>query len=82
MSGKNKRGPESRFYDGLKGQRVKIVLSRDGTDLTAELIWVDRYTLGLRVDGGDVCINKRSIETIAGASGKRIHGQQRGAASR
>lgn len=70
MSNK-KKSPESRLYDDLKGKQVSIKLSRDGTDLTATLLWVDRYTVGLRGgDGRERMMNKRSIETMERATGK------------
>lgn len=49
-------GPESDFYDELKGQIVKVGVD-DGSDLVARLVWVDRYTIGLK----DLVTGKRSM---------------------
>ncbi len=66
MSNGNKRRktPESKFYDTLKGEEVSIILVRGGIELTATLLWVDRYTLGLRVENVERLLFKRSVETI------------------
>lgn len=70
--------PESRFYDTLKGEQVRVMLARDGSEVTATLLWVDRYSLGLRNEDGEFLLNKGSIETIELAMRKR-HGDHRGA---
>ncbi len=57
--------PESKFYDTIKSKDVYIVLTRDGIELTAKLLWVDTYTLGLQDHNGvERLINKGSVETI------------------
>jgi len=72
-NGRNKRRslPESKFYSRLRGQQVKIVNSRDGSEVHATLLWIDRYSLGLRVGDREVLINKRSIESIERSSPTR-----------
>lgn len=49
-------GPESDFYDELKGQIVRVEFDR-GTSVIARLVWVDRYTIGL----SDLKTGKRSM---------------------
>lgn len=49
-------GPESDFYDELKGQVVQVELDR-GVSLTARLAWVDRFTIGL----ADLKTGKRTM---------------------
>ncbi len=81
--GRKRRPPESEFFDTLKGQLVRIERARDGSELTATLLWVDRFTLGLRdQDGYEFCMNKGAIETMGKrtTAGKRNH--ERGATSR
>jgi len=39
-------GPESDFYDELKGKVVQVQLDR-GAQVVARLVWVDRFTIGL-----------------------------------
>lgn len=65
-NGKQRRRqtPESRFYDTLKGERVCIILARNGLEVRATLLWVDRYSLGLRFGDRELLLNKRSVETI------------------
>jgi hypothetical protein len=41
-------GPESEFYQRLKGRKVLIVDHHDNP-LAGTLLWVDRYSLGLRL---------------------------------
>lgn len=61
-------GPESDFYDNLKGRTVKIEFNtqppRKG--LTARLDWVDRYTVGIRdpLSGRRSMLFKKSIHTL------------------
>lgn len=61
---RRRQTPESQFYDTLKGQRIRIVLDRDGADVEVRLIWVDRYSIGIRVNDRDILLNKRSIRFI------------------
>ncbi len=62
---KRVQSPESRFYDTLKGENVRIILQRDGIELTAKLLWVDRYTLGIEVNNCvERLISKSSLESI------------------
>ena len=57
-NGGKQRGPESRFYKSLTGSSIRIKDS-DGLELTAILVWVDRFTLGLRgPDGCEFLMNK------------------------
>lgn len=44
-----RRGPESEFWDRLKGKRV-VVLRVDGTKVRGTLLWVDLYTVGVNVE--------------------------------
>lgn len=60
-----RRSPESRFYDTLKQNQVQLVLSRDGSVLTGKLLWVDKYSLGLRIEKEERLINKGSVEMIS-----------------
>ena len=61
---KKARGPESGFFDTLKGQKVLIDL--DGDALCCTLIWVDVYTIGIRVPetGRERMIYKKYIRGI------------------
>lgn len=65
-------GPESDFYDELKGQIVKVEMD-DGSDLIARLVWVDRFTIGLM----DLGTRKRSMwykHSIRGVERSEEHG--------
>ena len=66
-----RRGPESAAWDKLKGGPVDIEWMKDGRpDTTALLLWVDYYTIGLRMPGGsEPIVFKHAIATIAEASG-------------
>lgn len=66
------RGPESAFFDTLKGQNVLIDL-HEGSAVPNEppampvvkLLWVDRYTIGIRTrDGRERMIYKKYIRGI------------------
>ena len=48
-------GPESRFFDRLKSKNISITRS-DPTKptLICTLLWVDRYTIGVQYDIGDL----------------------------
>lgn len=73
-NGKRRRNltPESRFYDTLKGQQVYIELSDNvGARIVATLLWVDRYSVGIRCGEEDLLLNKRSIRTIGRAQPTR-----------
>ncbi len=60
-----KKTPESKFYDTVKEQQVDLVFIRDGIELTATLLWVDRYTLGIEVNNSvERLVNKSSLESI------------------
>ncbi len=69
---KQARGPESGFFDTLKGQDVLIDLhggnSADGylgAGAPVRLLWVDRYTIGIRTrDGRERMIYKKFIRGI------------------
>lgn len=66
-------GPESDFFDNLKGRIVKIefntVPARKG--LLARLDWVDRYTVGVRdpQTGRRIMLYKQSIHTLERSDG-------------
>jgi len=46
---KGKYGPESRMFDALKGTEVLISWNNGDPGLRAKLIWIDRYTLGVKL---------------------------------
>jgi hypothetical protein len=63
--------PESLFYDTLKGGDVYVLPT--GKDLepimhlsgfTATLLWVDRFSVGLRILDREFLMYKHSIQTI------------------
>lgn len=60
-----KNGPESRFFHGLKGKRVRLVFHNQSVQ-EGVLVWVDRYTLGLRItnDHGEVAFYKSGIASV------------------
>jgi len=65
------RGPESRFYDTLKGKEVQIVSRDQGSTqvINGILLFVDRYSLGLRLTdvrdkGRDILVYKQGIWSI------------------
>lgn len=65
---KNKKTPESRFFDELKGEQVRVTMMCGESCLTAVLLWVDRYTLGLRLDDGrERLIFKHAIKDLGKA---------------
>lgn len=65
-------GPESEFYDTLKGEEVLIVLNiveetaeQYPVAVEATLLWVDRYSIGVRdALGKERLIMKNVIATI------------------
>ncbi len=64
----SKKAPESRFFDGLKGEQVCVVLKRGESSLTATLLWVDRYSLGFQLDDGrERMIHKHAIQSLGKA---------------
>jgi hypothetical protein len=66
---KGRKSPESKFYDMLKGQWVRVVFRTGISALTAKLLWVDRYSLGLMDDGGSEClVMKSAVATVCLAS--------------
>ncbi len=67
---KKYNGPESDFYDRLKGKSVIIAL-RDDEKIRRQLKWVDRYSVGvLNDDGAEQLICKHAIATIELALGQ------------
>lgn len=61
------RGPESAFYDGLKGQDVCIHSDPWNCvdPIRATLLWVDRYSIGVRDrNGRERMIYKQTIGCI------------------
>lgn len=45
-----RRGPESLEWDKLKGRPVAVdILGSSGERILGELVWVDRYTIGVRM---------------------------------
>jgi hypothetical protein len=75
---KRRQTPESRFYDTLKGEEVRVVVDRDGAPIYATLLWVDRYSIGLRERDRELLLNKRSIRTIGLAKRDRHNGDHSG----
>lgn len=65
-----RRGPESRKYDELKGQLVRIEWIKPGKpDTTATLLWVDNYTVGIRVDAcPELIVYKHAIVMLGRAA--------------
>ena len=41
-------GPESRMYEALKGKEVVICWKTDSVGFRVFLVWVDKYTIGVR----------------------------------
>ena len=63
-----KRTPESLFYDGLKGHVVEII--DDAKEkITAKLLWVDRYSLILWLDGQEQLFQKKWIRIVRKSAG-------------
>lgn len=64
----SKRGPESKFLDELKGQKVGIYFVGDKPRLQnpfrAKLVWVDHYTYGIEVGGKQRLVHKHSVQQI------------------
>lgn len=57
------RGPESAFWDTLKGKRVTVRLH--DMEYEATLLWVDRYSIGLRgEDDVEELVMKSSLVTV------------------
>jgi len=73
--------PEARFYRSLVGERVQIRLDGEASPQEVTLVWVDRYSIGLRINGREVLHYKQWIKTIEHADGKRQHGDYRRATS-
>lgn len=60
---KKKLGPERKFFQELFGKRVIIDLVNSEEPFEGILLWVDRYTLGVR--GKDkILIYKHAVESI------------------
>ena len=70
MSGK-KLGPERLYLRGSRGKYVVFQLA-DETILEGKILWVDRYTLGIKLSTGDdevqegteICLFKHAIAYI------------------
>lgn len=61
----NKRGPESRYYDTLKGQLVGIRLMASQKAMRVKLLWVDRYSIGVQdTDRAELLVYKHNIASI------------------
>lgn len=58
-----KRSPDSMFWDTVKGKSIEVRLL-NGSTLTPKLLWVDRYTIGVVVDGCEVMLFKHDISTV------------------
>jgi sRNA-binding regulator protein Hfq len=66
-------GPESRMFDEMKGCMVCISWKNGEAGIRATLLWVDRYTLGLRLQNGyKVMVYKDAIKTIEPGDQKGI----------
>lgn len=79
------RAREWEFHKKLIGKSVRITRMHGGSELTATLIWVDRYFLGLRdQDGHEFSMNKGGIDTVRMhiTMGKRTDERRGGTASR
>jgi sRNA-binding regulator protein Hfq len=62
---KGKYGPESRMFDALKGAEVLISWNNGDPGMRAKLIWVDRYTLGVKLRNGSMAmVYKLAIKFI------------------
>jgi len=60
-----KFGPERRYYDRLKGRDIEVLLVSSQDGLQGKLLWVDRYTLGLALNGqNEVAIYKHAIKMV------------------
>jgi hypothetical protein len=46
------RGPESRFFDELKGQKIRIFWIGQIDPDRGTLLFVDRYSIGVRMQSG------------------------------
>jgi len=70
-SKKKRRGPESEFYDTLKGSDVVIELRNQPPGVPMErearLVWVDVYSVGLEIEGERLLLYKSNISTIRAA---------------
>lgn len=63
----NRYGPESRYFDTIKGKSILIFWKHGGPEkdpLHCTLLWVDRFTIGVRLGGGERMIYKDAIESI------------------
>lgn len=75
-------GPESDFYDELKGKivRIEFVAEENREPMTAKLDWVDRFTIGLRdmVTGRRFMLFKHVLHSLeksfSGFEGDEKHG--------
>lgn len=60
-----KYGPESQMYDTFKGREVFISWKNGGERIRATLLWVDRYTVGVRAqNGNEQMVYKDAIKMI------------------
>lgn len=55
-----KSGPESRMFEALKGTEVMISWNNGDPGMRAKLIWVDRYTLGVKLRNGSMAMVYKS----------------------
>ncbi len=59
------RGPESAFYDKLKGQQCNLWLHGEELPECVTLLWVDVYTIGIRAQTGrEQLVYKKFIRRI------------------
>lgn len=67
-----KYGPERTYFYQLRGKKVKLKLV-SGEELMGPLRWVDRFTLCIKVEAGnleqknkDVLVYKHAVEKVFG----------------
>jgi sRNA-binding regulator protein Hfq len=61
------------MYDEMKGAEVCISWKNGSTGIRATLLWVDRYTLGVKLQNGTkTMIYKNAIRTIEPGNQKGI----------